>query len=108
MSTNNQTTDPSTSDFTVIFDAASQEMKQDLGTHPFAAALEGYYTPDAVLAVFRKQAQVFDKFRKSNDKLTVLLTPIINILFTFSATLGEGIGLVSLHSFGNSSIFLQS
>jgi hypothetical protein len=101
MSTATQTTDSSTSNVTTIFEAASQEYqtltKQDLGTHPFAAALEGYNTPDAILGVFRKQAQAFDKVRKGEDKLMAWLTPIVNILFTFSPTLGEGIGLVSLH-----------
>jgi hypothetical protein len=103
MSTSNQITDPDTSNFTAIFDVASQEYKsltkQDLGTHPFAAALEGHDSPDAILAVFRKQAQAFDKIRKGDDKLMAWLTPIVNILFTFSATLGEGIGLVSFHFF---------
>ena len=103
MSTSNQTTDPSTSNFTAIFDAASHEYKtltkNDLGTHPFAAALEGHNSPDSILNIFRKQAQAFDKFRNGNDKLMTWLTPIVNILFTFSATLGEGIGLVSPHPF---------
>jgi hypothetical protein len=110
MSTSDQTADPSTSNFTAIFDAASQEYKtlteQDLGTHPFAAALDSCDSPDAIVAVFRKQAQTFDRFRKGDDKLMAWLTPIVNILFTFSATLGEGIGLVSLHSFIY--IFLRS
>jgi hypothetical protein len=108
MSTATQTTDSSTSNFTAIFDAASQEYKaltkQDLGTHPFAAALEGYNTPDAILGVFRKQAQAFDKLRKGEDKLMAWLTPIVNILFTFSATVGEGIGLVSFRSFHISAV----
>ena len=103
MSTSNQTTDTPTSNFTAIFDAASQEYKtltkQDLGTHPFAAALEGYNSPNAILGIFRKQAQAFDKFCKGDDKLMAWLTPIVKILFIFSSTLGEGIGLVSLHSF---------
>jgi hypothetical protein len=103
MSTSNQTTDPSTSNFIAIFDAAEQEYKtltkQDLGTHPFAAALEAYNTPDAILGVFRKQTQAFDKFRKGDDKLMTWLTPIVNTLFIFSGTLGEGIALVSLRSF---------
>jgi hypothetical protein len=101
MSTRNQTADPSTSNFTVIFDAASQEYKaltrQDLASHPFAAALQGHNSPDSILGVFRDQAQAFDKFQ-GGDKLTASLTPIVNILFTFSETLGEGAGLVSLHS----------
>ena len=103
MSKRNQTTDISTTNFTAIFDAASNEYKtltkQDLETHPFSAAFENSNSPDSVINVFRKQAQAFDKFRKGDDKLMAWLTPIVNILFTFSGTLGEGIGLVSIHSF---------
>jgi len=99
MSASNQTTDPSISNFTAIFDAASREYKkltkQDLATHPFAAALQGYNSPDSILNVFRDQAQAYDKFHKGDDKLMEWLTPIVNILFTFSETLGEGVGLVS-------------
>ena len=102
MSTSSQTPDPSTSNFAAIFDAASREYKsltkKDLATHPLAAAIEGYNSPDAILNVFRKQASAFDKFRKGDDKLMEWLTPIVNILFTFSGTLGEGAGLVSPHS----------
>jgi hypothetical protein len=100
MSTSNQTTDLSKANFTAIFDAASNEYKtltkQDLQTHPFAAAFENSYSPGSVMNVFRKQVQAFDKFRKGDDKLTAWLTPIVNILFTLSGTLGEGICMVSI------------
>ena len=100
MYTSNPTTHASALRFTTIFDAASTEYEaltgKDLGTHPFTLAIDGHNTADSVLEVFRKQAQAFDKFRKANDKMMAWLTPIVNILFTFSATLGEGIGLVSL------------
>ena len=100
MSTSNQTVDPFAANFIAIFDAASNEYKtltgQDLGLHPFAAAFEDSNSPNSVLGVFRKQAQVLDKFRKGDDKLMAWLAPIVNILFTFSGTLGEGIGLVSI------------
>jgi hypothetical protein len=98
MSTSNQTTDRSSVNFTAIFDAAANEYKtltkQDLGTHPFAAAFGSSSSPDSVLDVFQTQAQAFDKFRKGDDKLMAWLTPIVHILFTFSGTL-DGIGLVS-------------
>ena len=101
MSTTNRTADPSASNFAAIFDAASREYKsltkKDLATHPLAAAIEGYNTPDSILNVFRKQASAFDKFCNGDDKLMEWLTPIVNILFTFSETLGEGTSLVSLH-----------
>ena len=102
MSTSNQTTDPSASNFDAIFDAASREYKsltkQDLATHPLAAAIEGYNSPDAILNIFRKQTSAFDKSSKGDDKLMEYLSPIVNILFTFSETLGEGVSLVSFHS----------
>ena len=85
--------------FSAIFDAASQEYKsltkKDLATHPFAAAIQEHNSPDSILNVFRNQARAFDTFRKGDDKLMALLTPIVNILFTFSETVGEGVGPVS-------------
>lgn len=103
MSTGNAKADLSTSNFAAIFEAALGNYKsltgQDLGTHPFAVALESYNSPDSVLVVFRKQAQTFDRFRKGDGKLIAYLTSIVNMLFTLSVTLGEGIDLVSHHSF---------
>jgi hypothetical protein len=102
MSTSHQTTDRSSANFTAIFDAATNDYKtltkQDLGSHPFAVAFGNTNSPDSVLDVFRTQAQAFNKFRKGDDKLMAWLTPIVQILFTFSGTL-DGIGLVSPHSF---------
>ena len=104
MSTSNQTTDASPTNFTAIFEAASNKYKtltgQDLRTHPLAAELESHNnSPDSVLGVFQKQAQALDKFRSGDDKLMKYLTPIVNILFTFSTTAGADIGLVSLYCF---------
>jgi hypothetical protein len=103
MSTSNQIANRSTTSFTAIFEAASNEYKtltgQDLGTHPFGAALEDNGSPDAVLDIFRKQAQALDKCRKGDDKLMAWLTPMVHILITFSGTLGEGVGIVSIPSF---------
>jgi hypothetical protein len=105
MSSVNQPTDLSSSNFTRIFDAASNEYrrltKHDLHTHPFAAVLDNCDSPDSVLNVFRKQAQAFDEFCKGDDRLMKWLDPTVHILFTFSGALGEGIALVSIkqHSF---------
>ncbi|KAH9969910.1 hypothetical protein BC827DRAFT_1372614 [Russula dissimulans] len=94
MSSNNQTAD---SNFTAIFEEASNQYKsltgQDLGTHPFAVALNSYNSTESILNVFREQAQAFDKIRKRGDKLMAWLTPIVHILYTFSETLGEAISL---------------
>ena len=101
MSASNQTADSSSNNFATIFEAASNNYKtltgQDLRTHPLATELESNNnSPDSILAVFRRQAQALDKFHKGDDKLIKSLTPIVNILFTFSTTAGADIGLVSL------------
>ena len=101
MSTSNQTTDASPTNFTAIFEAASNKYKtltgQDLRTHPLATEFESNNnSPDSVLSVFRKQAQSLDKFRGGDDKLMKSLMPTVNVLLTFSATLGAGISLVRL------------
>ena len=113
MSASDQTTDPSASTFTAIFEAASNYYKsltgQDLRRHPLATELESNNnSPESILGVFRKQAQALDKFRNGDDKLIKSLTPIVNILFTFSTTAGADIGLVSLCYFlyACSNIFL--
>ena len=101
MSTHNQSAGPSTStdNFTAIFNAASTEYARVTGkrldTHPFVTQLEACDSPKAVSDLFRTQAQAFSKFRKGDEKLMAVLDPAVHILFTFSATLGEGIGLVS-------------
>ena len=90
----------STSNFITIFEAASKEYKkltkQDLNTHTFSVVFDTCDSPDAVLNVFRKQAEIFDEIRTGDDRLIKWLDPMVHILFTFSATLGAGVGLVSL------------
>ena len=106
MSTSNQTTwtHPSSSsspssNFTLIFDTAVDEYKRltrlDLRTHPLAAAFDVCNSPDIILTIFRRQAQAIDRIRKGDDKLLIWLDPTVQVLFTSSTTLGEGIGLVS-------------
>ncbi len=101
MSTINQIAGPSRSadNFEAIFQAALNEYQTVTGksliTHPFATQLDNCDSPQAVSNVLRTQAQAFSKSRKRHEKLMGWLDPTVNILFTFSATLGEGIGLVS-------------
>ena len=100
MSTTNLTAGSSQSNdkFTAIFQAALNEYQRSTGkpldTHPFATQLDGCNSPEATLNVFLTQAQAFSKFRQSDEKLMKLLDPMVHIIFTFSETLGEGIGLV--------------
>ena len=93
MSSTDQTTSPSNANFTKVFEVATHEYRtvtgQDLSTHPFSAALDILKTPDAIVDIFRKQAQVFEKVSKDNEKLMTFLSPIVQILFTLSVTIGE-------------------
>ncbi|KAH9049986.1 hypothetical protein EDB84DRAFT_849999 [Lactarius hengduanensis] len=88
----------STSNFILIFEAASNEFKkltgQDLDAHPFSAEFNNCNSPGAVLSIFRKRAEIFDEIRKGDERLIKWLDPIVHILFMFSATLGEGVGLI--------------
>jgi hypothetical protein len=101
MSTTNQTAGPSRSadNFKAIFQAAMNEYHnvtgKSLDTNPFATQLDSCDTPEAISNVLRTQAQAFSKSHKRYEKLMAWLDPTVHILFTFSATLGEGIGLVS-------------
>jgi hypothetical protein len=100
MSAANQTAGTSrTNNFTAIFNAATSEYQRvtgnQLDNHPFSAQLVSCDSPEAVLNVLRARAQPFSEFRKGDEKLMAWLDPIVHILFTFSATLGEGICIVS-------------
>jgi hypothetical protein len=98
MSASSSTT-ASYSTFRSIFHAASREYKkktgQDLRTHPLAVELDTCDSPNTVLELFQKQADALDDARKSDQALMRWLKPTVHILYMFSATLGEGIGLVS-------------
>jgi hypothetical protein len=101
MSMSNQTARPSpSSNFALIFDTAVGEYKRltglNLRTHPLAAAIDVCNSPDIILTIFRKQAQAFDRFCKSDDRLLMWLDPTVQVLFALSTTLGEGIDLVRL------------
>jgi hypothetical protein len=98
MSTSNVTT----SNFTRIFQGACDEYQRltghNLYTHPFSAEIQSCNSPEGILNVLQQQAQTLNKCRKGDEKLLKCLNPIVNTLFVFSGTLGEGVGLVSLSS----------
>jgi hypothetical protein len=99
-----QSPSPSTSSSNIrtIFVAAMKEYekktKTDLLTHPLATQLQSCASSTDILAVLHNQVNEFDKARTHNEKLSSWLNPTINVLYAFSATLGQGVGLVSLNS----------
>jgi hypothetical protein len=90
----------SSSNFQLIVNNAlkayEKRTKKDLLAHPLASQLQACDTPAAILAVLQQQAQGIDQSRGSDDRWTKWLDPTISVLYTFSATLGAGVGLVCL------------
>ncbi|KAH9178021.1 hypothetical protein EDB89DRAFT_2239740 [Lactarius sanguifluus] len=95
-----QSTRPSasSSNFEAIFRTAFKAYKkrtgQDITSHPLVAQLKTCDSPDAILAVLAAQVEEFDQSRRDDERLTKWLNPTVNVLYAFSATLGEGVGLV--------------
>ncbi|KAH9161823.1 hypothetical protein EDB89DRAFT_2080246 [Lactarius sanguifluus] len=84
--------------FESIFRTAVQAYKKrtgrDITSHPLASWFKTCDSPDAILAVLQAQVQEFDQSRRDDERLTKWLNPTVNVLYAFSATLGEGVGLV--------------
>ena len=92
----------SSSNFQLIFDNAlkayEKRTKNDLLVHPLASQLQACDSPDAILAVLQQQVQGLDQSQNSDDRLSKWLGPTVNILYSLSETLGEGICLVTLET----------
>jgi len=92
----------SNSNFQYIFNASLQaydnKTKNKLLDHPLATQLQSCDSPIAVLSVLQDLIQQFDQRCTSDERLKTWLNPTVNVLYSFSATLGEGVGLVSITS----------
>ena len=97
-STSTQASTPS-SNFESIFNAAlkayEKKTKKDLLAHPLAAQLQACKSPGDILAVLQDKVDEFDQSRSADERLSQWLNPTINVLYSFSATIGAGVGLVS-------------
>ena len=90
----------SSPNFQLIFNNAlkvyEKRTKKDLLAHPLAAQLQACESPSSILSILQQQAQDLDQSRNTDDRWTKWLDPTVNVLYAFSATLGEGVGLVRL------------
>ncbi|KAH9018277.1 hypothetical protein EDB84DRAFT_1442507 [Lactarius hengduanensis] len=88
----------SSSNFQTIFYASIKEYekktKKDLLVHPLMVQLQTCNSPTDILAILRTQVEQFEQSTSGDDQLTKWLTPTVNVLYAFSAALGEGVGLV--------------
>ena len=89
----------SSKNFETIFSAAlkvyKKQTKKDIASHPLATELQSCDSSSAILAVLRAQVQIFDQSQGADENLTKWLDPTVNVLFAFSATLGNGVGVVN-------------
>jgi hypothetical protein len=100
-------TEPSTStshsNFVSIFNAAldtyKHKTKKDLASHPLLPSLQSCDSPEAVLTVLREQIPALSKSNNGDDGLTKWVIPTVNVVYAFSATLGQGVGLVNINVF---------
>ena len=76
--------------------AYEKKTKTNLHTHPLATQLQSCNSSSDIVAVLHDKVNEFDKSRTHNERLLSWLNPTINVLYAFSTTLGQGIGLVSL------------
>ena len=89
---------PSTSfsNFQSLFNAALEEYenktRNKLLTHPLAAQLQSCDSPTAILSLLQS---LVDQHHNNDNRLASWLNPTVSVLYAFSATLGEGVGLVN-------------
>ena len=90
----------SSSNFQLIInnalDTYRERTKKDLLTHPLAARLQACGTPTDILTILREQIHGLDQSQSGAERWSKWLDPTVNVLFTFSATIGTGVGLVCL------------
>ena len=89
----------SRSNLHAIFNAALRTYKKktgkDITSHPLATELQSCDSPDAILAVLRRQMPTPDQSQNGDETFEKYLIPTVNVLYTLSDTLGEGVGLVN-------------
>jgi len=96
-------TPSSHSNFTSIFNVAlekyKRKTKQDLAKHPLLPRLQSCDSPESILTVLRDRTSEFNESQNSDDGLTKWVNPTVNVLYSFSATIGGVVGLVSIRIF---------
>ena len=98
-------TSTSNSNFASIFNAAltsyERKTKKDITSHPLLPRLQSCNSPDAILTVLREQIPAFNQSQNGDDRLTKWVSPTVNVLYAFSSTVGQGVGLVRIGIYGH-------
>ena len=87
-----------TTNFQLILSTAlkayERRTKTEILAHPLSSQLQACKSTDSILAVLQGQVNDLDQARGSDERLTKWLSPTVNVLLAFSATLGGGVSLV--------------
>ena len=93
-------TSTSLSNFASIFNAALEsyklKTKKDLASHPLLPILQSCNSAEAVTTVLREQVPESNQSRNSNDGLIKWVAPTVNVIYAFSSTIGQAVGLVNI------------
>jgi hypothetical protein len=82
--------------FNAALESYKNKTKKDLASHPLLPSLQSCDSPEAILTVLRQEIPAFGRSQNDDDRLTKWVTPTVNVLYSFSATLGGGVGLVNI------------
>jgi fungal STAND N-terminal Goodbye domain len=94
--------------FNSALDAYRKRTRQDLASNPLLPSLQSCDSPDAIINLLRDQIPAFSQSQTSDDRVSKWLIPTVNVLYSFSAVLGEGVGLVnSLVPFSGTSVLIS-
>jgi hypothetical protein len=92
-------TSTSHSNFASTFNAAletyKRKTKKDLAKHPLLSRLQSCESPEAILNVLQEQIPASSQSQNSDNGLMKWVIPTVNVLYSFSAALGDVAGLVS-------------
>jgi hypothetical protein len=92
----------SSSSFQSVLNAAleayEKKTEYKLLAHPLATQFQSCDSPTSILSILQDLIQQFDRRRRGDQRLTNWLKPTVNVLYAFSSTLGQNVGLlVSIH-----------
>ncbi|KAH9958153.1 hypothetical protein BC827DRAFT_619033 [Russula dissimulans] len=91
--------DESSSNYQLIFDNALETYKKKTGkdprSDPLLVRLESCNSPDAVIDILQEQIPTLSQ--SESRRFTKWMIPTVNVLYTFSSTIGSAISLESLN-----------
>jgi len=93
-------TSTSQSNFARIFNTAldkyRRKTKKDLASHPLLPRLQSCNSLEAIVAILHEEIPASSQSESEDNGLT---KPTVNVLLGFSATVGQGVGLVNIRIF---------